>query len=263
MPDETDKPQAELERPVDPVQAALFDEMTKAGLLYGRRKSKTNPKMKRRFVLMTRSGIEVFDLTKTVAALDEALAFLSETIKNRGTVLFVGTEPAAKDLVKKTAEALGAPYVIERWLGGTLTNFETIYRRIEYYRTLKADKAAGRLDKYTKKERVLIDRKIDKLTKFFSGVEGLTRLPDALFVADAGKHPTAVREAKKVRLPVVAVVNSDTDPDLVRYPIPANGSSVASLAWVLGRLETALRTAKEQVASLPPAENKTQPAAKK
>src|SRR3989344_3935823 len=100
MPDETDKPQTEIERPIDPVQAALFDEMTKAGLLYGRRKSKTNPKMKKRFVLMTRSGIEVFDLAKTTVAVDEAVAFLSETVKNRGTILFVGTEPAAKDLVK-------------------------------------------------------------------------------------------------------------------------------------------------------------------
>lgn len=257
MPDETDKPQTEIERPIDPVQAALFDEMTKAGLLYGRRKSKTNPKMKKRFVLMTRSGIEVFDLAKTTVAVDEAVAFLSETVKNRGTILFVGTEPAAKDLVKKTAESLGAPYVIERWLGGTLTNFETISRRIEYYRTLKADKAAGKFEKYTKKERVLLDRKIDKLTKFFSGVETMSRLPEVLFVADAGKHPTAVREAKKVRIPVVAIVNSDTDPDLVKYPIPANGSSVVSLAWVLHHVEEALLKAKAQAAAASAAQLKT------
>lgn len=226
------------------VDPAILDEMTKAGILYGRKKSKTHPKM-RPFIFATRNNIEIIDLPKTLEAVEKAGEFLKETAKNGGLLLVVGTQPAAQELVEEFAKKLAAPYVTKRWLGGTLTNFKTINKRTEYYLKLKSDLESGKLEKYTKKERVVFGKEIGRLTQFFSGLEKLARLPNALIVVNANEHLTAVKEALRLKVPIIAIVSTDTNPELVTYPIPANDNAKMSIAWILeklaGKIEEGLR----------------------
>lgn len=216
--------------------AALFEEMIKAGILYGRSKSKTNPKMKD-YILTTRSGMEIFDLTQTLAALDRAKEFIKSSQEKKLKFLLVATQPTLKCLIRQWAEKLEAPYVVERWLGGTITNFQVLSKRLHYYLKLKADRAAGKLDKYTKKERLNFDREIARMEKLFGGLEKLDKLPDVLFIVDVGlkNHQTAIREAKRLKIPIVAVVNTDNDP-AINYPIPANTASKNGVEWLMNRL---------------------------
>ncbi len=231
------------EQQIDPV---LLTSAVKAGVVAGLRHSKTNPKMSP-FIAMTRSGVEVIDFFQTLKALEASTAFLQETVKMGGKVLILGTEPAVKGLVEEFAKRNQLSYVVERWLGGTFTNFKTIYSRLQYYLKLKTDKEAGRLGKYTKKERNEFDKQIARLSVFFSGLETLKDLPNVLLVVNPTRHEMAVREAIRVRIPVVAIINTDGDPEQVTYPIPANDRSRSSVTWVLGKLEEAvLNGAKER-----------------
>ena len=229
--------------PQKPVDMPVLEEMMKAGLFIGRKNSKTHPRM-RKFIFGTRNHSSVIDLEETLLLLESAIEFVKNKVAAKGTVLFVGTTPAAKKTVEETAKRLLAPYVTERWLGGTLTNFKTLSKRVSYFKKLKSDRQSGRLDKYTKKERLDFDRKIAKMTVMFSGLEEMQALPDMLLVMDVNSNMTAVREAKKLKIPVVGVMNTDTDPELVTYPIPANDRSKASLDWVLGQFEKAVMEGK-------------------
>lgn len=222
-----------------PEEEALYLEMLKAGVLYGRKKSKTNPKMAK-YIFATRKGIELFDAPHTLAGLDAAAAFLKEKIEKKAQVLVVGTQPAAKAAVKAFAEKNNFSYVIERWLGGTLTNFIVIRKRIDYYLKIKSDKEAGRLDKYTKKERMMINEQIVKMERFFSGVEKMTSVPEALVIVDVVEHSTAVREAKRLKMPIVGFASSDSDPDLIQYLIPCNDNARSSIDWLFAYLEKKL-----------------------
>ena len=243
---------AEAERketaPEPAVDRALLEEMLKAGVVFGRKSSKTNPRMAP-FIETTRNSIELFGYREVLAGIEAAGAFLEGVLRANGTVLIVGTTPAARDIVVKLADAFNFPRVTARWLGGTLTNFPTISKRIQYYLKLKADREAGRLERYTKKEQVQFAKEIEKLTRFFSGLERLTALPQALLVVNVNAHLTAMREARRLGIPVAAVINSDADPGLVTYPIPGNDAGRSSIAWLVGRLETYLRRGKETVAS--------------
>ena len=138
------------------------------------------------------------------------------------------------------------PYVTKRWLGGTLTNFKTLSKRIQYYMNLKADKATGKLEKYTKKEQLEFSKLITKMDQFFNGLEKLSRLPDVLLVVNVTDHITAVREARRLKIPVVAIISTDTDPELVDYPIPANDNSRTSIAWILGKLEAKIEEGQKE-----------------
>ena len=219
------------------IDQAVLEAMAKAGILYGRRKSKTHPHM-RSWIYTTRNGIEILDLPKTMEAVEKAGEFLKGVAKKDGLVMIVGTKPSAQELTESFAAKFTFPFVVKRWLCGTLTNFKTISKRIQYYMNLKADKASGKLEKYTKKERVAIDKKIEKMNEFFRGLERLTRLPDALVVVNVNDHITAVREAKIMKIPVIAILSTDTDPEIVNYPIPANDNSKTSIAWILSKLES-------------------------
>lgn len=232
---------------IDPL---ILDEMVKAGVLYGRKKSKTHPRMKD-FILANRNGIEILDLPKTMQALEKAAEFLKEIAKKDGLTLVVGTKPVCQELAENFAKKFSMSFVVKRWLGGILTNFKTISKRIQYYMNLKADKASGKLGKYTKKEQVAFDKEIERLNGFFSGLERLTKLPDALVVIDVNEHLTAVREAKRLKIPVVAILSTDTDPEMVEYPIPANDNSKTSIAWILQKLEAKIEEGiKERGAAL-------------
>lgn len=228
------------ESQVDP---KILEELVKAGVLYGRKKSKTHPRMQR-YIYTTRNGIEIIDVVQTLSLIDKAAEFLKSVAKNKGLILFVGSTPAAKEDVKALAEKLGYPFAAERWLGGTLTNFKTIHQRLEYYFKLKADRDAGKLEKYIKKERVGFDKEIARLSTLFSGLELLNQLPQALVVVGSTSHETAVREARRLHIPIVGIISSDADPEIIDYPIPANDRAKTSINWILERLGKAIEEAK-------------------
>lgn len=228
------------------VEQGLLEEMTKAGVLYGRRKSKTNPRMLR-YIFTTRNGMEILDIVQTIPLLERAEQFLSELVRTKKSILFVGTTPAAKDVVKSLAEKIGFPYVTERWLGGTLTNWKTIHERLEYYLKLKADRETGKLEKYTKKERVAFDKEIARLTHLFQGLETMTKLPDAVVAVGVTSHETTIREARRLKIPIVGVLSSDADPEVVDYVVPANDLSKSSVRWILDRFEKTIEAAKREI----------------
>ncbi len=218
----------------------MLQEMIKAGLIYGRKKSKMNPKMKP-YIYTFRAGIALFDLLKTSEGIAKAATFLKEKMAAGGKVLFVATQPSAKDLIKKLAEDLGQFYVVERWLGGMLTNYKTISSRIDRFKSLKAGRETNKFDKYTKKERLLIDREIEHLGELFGGVETMDKLPAAMFIINTELHETALREAIRTKMPVVALMNSDSNPELVNYPMVGNSNARASIVWVIEKLRTLLK----------------------
>ncbi len=225
---------------------SLIQEMIKTGLLYGKAKSKTHPRMKQ-FIFGTRNNIEIIDLVKTAEHFKKAIEFLKSVSLKGGQILFVGTQPAAKTSIVEVAKNLNQLYVSTRWLGGTLTNFGTIGKRITYFKKLKEDLKSGALDKYTKKERVDFNREISKLTLLFSGLEAMNQLPEAVVVVSSKIQETTVREAKRMKIPVVALLSTDQNPDPIDYPIPGNDSAPMSIKWVLGKFEEALKNIKPAV----------------
>ena len=232
---------------LSPEDRILVEEMIEAGVLFGRKHSRTNPKMNK-FIFSTRRGIDLIDLLQTKQLLDEAGDFLKEKIEEGSTILVVSTKPNIKDMVLNFIEKYKFPYVTERWLGGTLTNHKTISKRTEYLRQLRADKKSGELDKYTKKERLMLDRQLEKLERLFGGIEKMTGLPAALLVFDVAEHETAIKEAIRMNIPIVGLINTDGDPRPIKHPIPCNDNARSSVAWVLGKLETKLDQAQPTIA---------------
>ncbi|MDP2599015.1 MAG: 30S ribosomal protein S2 [Candidatus Liptonbacteria bacterium] len=214
-------------------------EMIEAGVFYGRKKSKTNPKMKP-YVLTNRGGIEIINLAKTAEGLEKALAFLKEKIQGGALVLFVGLQPAAEAGIKNIAQKFTVPYVTNRWAGGTITNFKIVSKRIEYFKKLRSDLASGALEKYTKKERLMLEKEMGRLKELFGGLEHLIKEPDVLIVIDPNFHSTAVREAKRLKIPVVALANIDSDPDLIDHLVAGNDNARKSIDWFLGKLEATI-----------------------
>jgi small subunit ribosomal protein S2 len=227
----------------DPEFRAMID----AGVFYGRKKSKTHPRMKP-YVLGNRNGIEIINLLKTKEFLEKALNFLKEKATGGANMLFVATQPQAES-VAKTAAELGIPAVSVRWLGGTLTNFRVIQSRIEYFRKLKSDQEKGELEKYTKKERLKIGRELNRLKELFSGMENMNALPEVLVMIDTNVHRTAVREARRMKIPVVALISTDADPAEVDYPVFGNTRAKASIDWFISKIKEALTEAKSRMAA--------------
>ncbi len=232
---------------LSPEDKVLVEEMIEAGVLFGRKHSRTNPKMNK-FIFSTRRGIDLIDLMQTKDLLDEAGNFLKEKIEEGGTILVVSTKANIKDQALEFIEKYKFPYVTERWLGGTLTNFKTINKRADRLRQLRIDKESGELDKYTKKERLMMDRQLEKLERLFGGIESMDSLPAALLVFDVDEHETAIREAIRMNIPIVGLINTDGDPRPIKYPIPCNDNARSSIGWVLGKLEVKLDQAKPTIA---------------
>lgn len=214
-------------------------EMIEAGVFYGRKKSKSNPKMKQ-YVLLNRAGIEIINLGKTADALESATGFLKEKVRQGGLVLLVGTQPAAEAGILKLAQKFALPYVNLGWSGGTLTNFKIISKRVEYLQKLRSDFATGALGKYTKKERLDLEKEMRRLEELFGGLENLRKVPDAVVMIDPNLHLTALREARRLKIPVIALGNVDCDPDLIEYLVPGNDKARKSIDWFLGKVETAI-----------------------
>jgi len=218
------------------------EEMAKAGLHLGHKTSKVHPKMFP-FIFGVRNTVHIIDLEKTKQKFEEALKFIQQLVAENKTILFVGTKPQVKDLVKEIAEKLGCPYVNERWLGGTFTNFEVIRKRAEYLKDLEKKKAEGFFEKYTKKERLEIEKKIQKLEKKFGGIKEMEKLPDAIFICDMVKDKLAVKEAREKGIKIIAISDTNSDPTLADYPIPANDDSISSVKYILEKVkEVILKT---------------------
>lgn len=216
----------------------LLREMTLAGLFVGRKKSKTHPRM-RPFIFATRNGVEIINLAQTAEALDRVSDFLAGK-----QILVVGTQPAAQDAVQEFAKKFNFPYVTQRWLGGTLTNFNAIQKRMDYFKKLKENMVSGALYKYTKKEQLEFQRELERLEVLFGGLLPMTKMPDVLLAIGMNQHLIAIREAKKVGIPVIAVANTDANPDLVDYCIPANDIAKSSVLWLMNRFSAAVEKGK-------------------
>jgi small subunit ribosomal protein S2 len=214
-------------------------EMMDAGVFYGRMKNKTNPKM-RQFILANRGGIEIVNLQKTEELLAGAEAFVKEKVKNNGLVLIVGTQPAAQSTLLSVAKKFNFPYVIGRWVGGAITNFGIVAKRVEYLKKLRTDFASGALEKYTKKERLELEREMRRLEELMGGLENMNRQPDLVIIIDPILHRTAVREAIMRKIPIVALANVDADPDEIDYIVPGNDKARKSIEWFLGKMEQAI-----------------------
>lgn len=219
---------------------SLVDALFQAGAHFGYSKTRRHPSASK-FVFTTKNKVDIIDIEKTALQLSEAEKVLRELAAKGKKVLFVGTKPEAREAVKGAAERLDQPFIVERWVGGVLTNWPEIKKRIVRLIDLKAKKEAGELDKYTKKERLLLDEEIAKMHKLFSGLTGITQKPDILFVIDPKREHIAVAEAKKVGIPVIALANTDTNLSDVTYPVVGNDGSVSSISFVMERAVSAWR----------------------
>jgi len=212
------------------------EEMLKAGLHFGHRTSKLHPKMKP-FIFGVRNTLHIIDLEKTAEKLESALKFIQKMAEEKKVFLFVGTKIQHKEVVERTAKDCNSPYVTERWLGGTLSNFKIMRKRIDYLKELEEKKESEVFRKYTKKEQKNIEKEIKNLKIKFGGIETLEKLPDILFVCDIIKDELAVREAKAKKIPIVAICDTNSNPDLVDYPIPANNNAQASVEYILDKIK--------------------------
>lgn len=214
------------------------EEMFKVGVHYGYSKSRRHPSTSP-YIFTTKNGVDIINIEKTEELLNKALETVTKLAASGKTVLFVGTKPEARQQVVETALALNMPYVSERWVGGALTNFPEIKKRIIKLLDWRTQKEKGELERYTKKERLLIDREMDDMTKNFQGLTGITKTPDAVFVIDPKKEHIAVTEARKMNLPVIALLNTDCNLKQVDYPIVANDASVSSITFFLEKIKDA------------------------
>ena len=219
----------------------LIDALFSAGAHFGFVKSRRHPSAKP-FIFGVKNKIEIFDLEKTKDALHNALQFIETLGSRNATILFVSGKNEAKSAVNSTAESIGMPYVAGRFIGGTLTNFPEIRKRVDKLETLVSQKEKGELSKYTKKERLLIDRDISKLKDFFFGLSVMKKLPEALFVVDAKHESIAVKEAKIIGIPVIALCGTDNNLGEIDYPIPGNDASKASIEFFLKKVAEAYKS---------------------
>ncbi|OGD30842.1 30S ribosomal protein S2 [Candidatus Azambacteria bacterium RIFCSPHIGHO2_01_FULL_44_55] len=224
-----------------------IEEMTKVGLYLGHQKSQANPKMQP-FVWTSKNGFQIIDLEASARLLEKAIKFLIDVKAKGGVILLVGTGVVAQDAVKNMAEALGMPHVTERWLGGTITNWPTISKRIAYLKDLEIKKAGGDFSKYTKYEALKLEEKMAKLEKSLGGLKSLIRLPDAVWTTSSKADHIAIVEARRKNIPVVGLVNTSGDPTEFDYPIPGNDSSRGAVSYVLEKVKDALAAVKVQEA---------------
>ena len=213
--------------------------LLETGVHFGHRTNKWNPKMDE-FIFTQRNGIHIIDLQITLKNLNSFHDMTARMIADGGTVLFVGTKRQAQEIVQREAVRCGMPYVNYRWLGGTLTNWQTIRSRIDTLKQLEKRRDEGEFDRLTKKEALVLERKISKLQLRLSGIREMKRIPDMLIVVDAEREHTAVKEANILKIPVMALVDTNTDPDMVDYILPANDDAMRSIRLLIGALADAV-----------------------
>ncbi len=219
--------------------------MLKAGMHFGHRTNRWHPKMEQ-YIFAAKNGVYIIDLRKSQEKLKEALEFIQKLVSEDKKILFVGTKSQVSKPMKEMATETGQAYVVGKWLGGFITNFSVIKKSVKKYTDLIEKKESGKLDKYTKKERLDFDREIKKLEVRVAGLVSLNKIPDALFVWDIKEEETAVREAITKNIPIIAVCDTNVNPELVNYPIPANDDSTKTIDLILKSVKDAIKTAKKQ-----------------
>jgi small subunit ribosomal protein S2 len=219
-------------------------QLLEAGVHFGHQTRRWNPKMER-YIFTERNGIYIIDLQKTVKKFEEAYNFVRSLGEQGGTILFVGTKKQAQDSVKEEAERSGMYFVNQRWLGGTLTNFQTIQKRIDRLNELVRWQEDGTFEVLPKKEVILLKKEMDRLEKFLGGIKNMRQLPSALFIIDPRKERIAVAEAKKLGIPIVGIVDTNCDPDEIDYVIPANDDAIRAVKLLTARIADALIESKQ------------------
>ena len=215
-------------------------ELLKSGAHFGHTTSRWNPKMKP-YIYTVRNNIHILDLEKTKKSLAKAMDFAKQSASKGGSILFVGTKRQSKEIIKRTAESCGMPFINVRWLGGTFTNFRTIQKTIRKLERLEGLKAAGELEsKYTKKERLLIEREIEKMKKLFEGIQNMKKLPDAIFVTDVKHDDIAVKESHKSKIKVIGLVDTNSNPEGLEYAIPCNDDATKAIELMCGAIAEAI-----------------------
>jgi small subunit ribosomal protein S2 len=253
---------------VSPVEREVAQErltmksLLEAGVHFGHQTQRWHPRMKQ-YIFAQRNGIHIIDLQQSMFLLERARQFISQVVEGGESVLFVGTKRQAQDSIEQAAMRCGMFYVKHRWLGGMLTNFPTIQGRIDYLVRLEERKAQGGFRVLTKKEALKLEEEVQRLNRNFGGVKEMTRLPGALFVVDIGREKIAVAEGRRMNIPVVALVDTDGDPDLVDYPIAANDDAIRSIALVTARMADAviegMNRRRELASALPEEEQEEKP----
>ncbi|KEF39905.1 SSU ribosomal protein S2P [Schinkia azotoformans MEV2011] len=228
-------------------------QLLEAGVHFGHQTRRWNPKMKR-YIFTERNGIYIIDLQKTVKKVEEAFNFMKEVAANGGTILFVGTKKQAQDSVKEEAERSGQYFVNQRWLGGTLTNFETIQKRIARLKEIETMREDGTFDVLPKKEVVNLNKELERLEKFLGGIKEMKDIPDCLFIIDPRKERIAVAEAHKLNIPIVAIVDTNCDPDEIDYVIPGNDDAIRAVKLLTAKMADAIIEAKQGEEVATPAE---------
>jgi len=217
--------------------------LLEAGCHFGHQTRRWNPKMKP-YLYDIRQGVHIFDLVKTKEGLEAACEFAKKAAEEGKKIVFLGTKRQARAVIEEVAKKIGIPYVNERWIGGTITNWEQIKKNLDKLAEMKKAKEKGEYKKYTKREQILLDKEIARLERFYGGLVGLEEMPDILFVIDIKRESTAVREAKKKGLVVIGLVDSDSDPDWVDWIIPGNDDAVGSIKFVVEKIGEAVREGK-------------------
>ena len=216
-----------------------IEDMLKAGMHFGHRTNRWHPKMKQ-FIFTSKNGVYIINLKKTQEKLQEALEFIARMVAEGKNILFIGTKSQVSAPLKKMSQETGQAYVVGKWLGGYLTNFSMVKRSVKKYLDLIEKRDTGKLEKYTKKERLNFDREIKKLEERVGGVSGLTKLPDVLFVWDIKEEETAVKEARQKNIPIIAICDTNVNPEEVNYPIPANDDSTKTIEILLEAVRSAI-----------------------
>ena len=215
-------------------------EMLQSGIHFGHQQKFWHPKMKP-YIYTTRGGLCIIDLEQTAEKLKQAVEFIQKIAGRGGKVLLVSTKRQAQPIVKKAAAETGMPYVTERWVGGTLTNFENISKLVRRLKDLRSKRDSGELQKYTKREQMKFAEEIENLEKLVGGIENLEKMPAAMFVIDIKKEKTAIREARNRKVPIIAITDTNVNPDLVDYPIPANDDATKSLKYIVDAIVEGLK----------------------
>ena len=224
--------------------------LLEAGVHFGHQKRRWNPKMKQ-YIFAQRNGIHIIDLQKTLRMLDDAVSFMADMAADGGRALMVGTKKQAQDTIVHEAGRSNSFFITTRWLGGTLTNFKTIQSRIDYLVQLETRRDKGEFARLTKRESLKLEATIAKLNRNLSGIKEMEEMPGALFVVDIGKEHIAVAEARKVGVPIVALVDSDCDPDLIDYPIPGNDDAIRSIRLITAKMSEAIVSGRHMRAAAP------------
>ncbi|MBO1003778.1 30S ribosomal protein S2 [Pseudogracilibacillus auburnensis] len=219
-------------------------QLLEAGVHFGHQTRRWNPKMKK-YIFTERNGIYIIDLQKTVKKIEEAYNFVRQLAEDGGTVLFVGTKKQAQESVREEANRSGMFYVNQRWLGGTLTNFQTIRKRINRLKEIERMEEDGTFDVLPKKETVNLLKEKERLLKFLGGIKDMKKLPDALFVIDPRKESIAIAEARKLGIPIIGIVDTNCDPDEIDYVIPANDDAIRAVKLLTGKMADAVVEGKQ------------------